>query len=228
LKDNGGNGYGAPMKAFPLLVLALLVPPLLASPAAARDLAGRYRAAEGPDVAGRLELRSDGRFGYEFAAGALDERAQGSWVRQGERACLTTEPTPVAPVLQPAPAPGDQAATVRVTRRGADGDGGRGIPGVDFVIGFDQGEPATGYTQEDGWSLPADERRIPRWIELVEPIHRVPLARTPFPGSGKFLAVLIPNDIGVVDFRNACLERSERGFVLHRAEGDMRFVAERR
>lgn len=204
------------MKTVPLLVLALL-----ASPAAARDLAGRYRAAEGPDVAGRLELRSDGRFGYEFAAGALDERAQGRWVRQGERACLTTEPTPVAPVLQPAPAPAEQAATVRVTW-----PKGGGIAGVDFVIGFDHGEPATGYTQEDGWSLPADERRTPRWIELVEPIHRIPLARTPFPASGKFLAVLVPNDIGVVDFRNACLERSGRGFVLHRAEGDMRFAAD--
>lgn len=218
MKDNGGNGYDAPMKALPLLALALL-----ASPAAARDLSGRYRAQEGPDVAGRLELRSDGRFGYELAAGALDERAQGRWLQEGERACLTTEPAPVAPVLQPAPAPADQAATVRVT-----GPKGRGIPGVDFVVGFDRGEPATGYTQEDGWSPPADERRVPRWIELAEPIHRVSLARTAFPASGKFLAVLVPNDIGVVDFRGACLERSGGGFVLHRAEGDMRFVAERR
>lgn len=221
------------MKALPLLIPPLLVLALLASPVVARDLAGRYRAAEGPDVAGRLELRGDGRFGYEFAAGALAERAQGRWERRqvpgGEQACLTTEPTPVAPVLQPAPAPADQAATIRVTWGSGPGESsGRGIPGVDFVIGFDQGEPATGYTQEDGWSLPADERRTPRWIELTEPIHRVPLARTAFPGSGKFLAVLVPNDIGVVDFRGACLERTDSGFVLHRAEGDMRFVAERR
>ena len=220
--------HAVPMKFFPLLALMLL-----ASPAAARDLAGRYRAAEGPDVAGQLELRRDGRFGYEFAAGALDERAQGRWERRrvpgGEQACLTTEPTPVAPVLQPAPVPADQAVTVRVAWGGGPNEsGGRGIAGVDFVIGFDRGEPATGYTQEDGWSLPPDEPRTPRWIELVEPIHRIALARTAFPASGKFLAVLIPNDIGVVDFRGACLERTGSGFTLHRAEGDMRFVAERR
>lgn len=213
---------------------------LLATPVAAQDLAGRYRAAEGPDVAGQLELRKDGRFGYEFAAGALDERAQGRWemrkVPGGAQACLTTEPKPVAPVLQPAPVPADQTATVRVTWAKS----ARGIPGVDFVIGFEHGEPATGYTQEDGWTLPEDERRTPRWIELTEPIYRVPLGRTAFPAAGKFLAVLIPNDIGVVNFQNACLERTGSGtgsspesspkssFVLHRAEGDMRFVAERR
>ncbi|MDB5724759.1 MAG: putative secreted protein [Novosphingobium sp.] len=215
---------------------AALTLALLASPAAARDLAGRYRVTEGPDVAGRLELRGDGRFGYEFAAGALDERAQGRWVQRGdpghERACLTTAPKPVAPVLQPGPVPADQAATVRVTWAKSD----RGIPGVDFVIGFDSGEPVTGYTQEDGWTLPQDERRTPRWIELMEPIYRVPLARTAFPASGpsagKFRAVLVPNDIGVVDFQDACLEQArtgnEEGYVLHRAEGDMRFAAERR
>lgn len=211
------------MKALPLLILASF-PLALATPLEARDLAGRYRAAEGPDAGGQLELRADGRFGYEFAAGALDERAQGRWVQRGDQACLTTEPKPVAPVLQPAPVPADQTATVRVTWAKSD----RGIPGVDFVIGFDQGEPVTGYTQEDGWSLPEDERRTPRWIALTEPIYRVPLARTAFPAGGKFRAVLVPNDIGVVDFQNACLEPTTTGFVLHRAEGEMRFVAERR
>lgn len=206
---------------------------LLASPAAARDFAGRYRATEGPDVAGQLELRQDGRFGYEFAAGALDERAQGRWVARqtpaGPQACLTTEPKPVAPVLQPAPVPADQDATVFVAW-----PDGRGIAGVDFIIGFDHGEPLSDYTQGYGWTLPADEHRTPRWIELIEPIYRVPLARTAFPpppadhAAARFRAVLIPNDIGVVDFQNACLEPAARGFVLHRAEGDMRFVAEKR
>jgi hypothetical protein len=202
--------------------LALPALALLASPAAAQDLAGRYRLAEGPDVAGQLELTPDHRFGYELAAGALDERAQGTWVRQGAMACLTTEPAPKAPALQAAPPPADQTATIRVTTQR-----GRGLAGVDFVIGFDLGEPLTGYTQEDGWSLPAGETRVPRWIELTEPIYRIPLARTAFPaegpGAGRFLAVLIPNDLGVVDFRGACLEAVGDGFVLHRREGEMKF-----
>jgi hypothetical protein len=198
----------------------------LAAPASAqasgRDLVGRYRAAEGPDVAGQLELRSDGRFDYALAAGALDEAAQGRWEQRGDMACLTTEPTPVPPVFQPKAPPADQEATVLVTWPPRPDGGSRGVPGVDFVIGFDTGEPVTGYAQEDGWSLPADERRTPRWIELTEPIHGVALARTAF--AGKFLAVLVPNDIGVVNFQGACLEQTARGVVLHRAEGEMRFV----
>jgi hypothetical protein len=144
---------------------------------------------------------------------------------RGEQACLTTEPTPKPPVLQAAPPPPGQTATVRVTWPQGKQGGGRGIPGVDFVIGFDRGEPVTGYTQEDGWTLPEAERRAPRWIELREPIYRVVMPRTVFAAQakGRFLAVLVPNDIGVVNFQDACLEAKDGGFVLHRAEGDMRF-----
>ena len=200
---------------------------LVALPASAQDLAGRYRLAEGPDVAGQLELRKDGRFGYELAAGALDERAQGRWERKGtpghEQACLTTEPTPRPAELRPAPAPANQAATVRVTWASDQADDGRGVAGVEFVIGFDQGGTVDGYTQEDGWTLPADEQRRPRWIVMLEPIYRTPLARAPFPADGRFHAVLVPNDMGVVNFRQACLERREDLFILHRQEGEMKF-----
>lgn len=194
---------------------------LLGTPAGARDFAGRYRLAEGPDVAGQLELTADGRFGYELAAGALDEQARGRWEMRGDMACLTTEPTPKQPAFRPVE-PADQEATVRVTW-----PNGRGIPGVDFTIGFEGGEPVSGYTQEDGWTLPEGEARTPRWIELTEPIYRIRLARTPFAGR-HFRAELVPNDIGVVDFRGACLIREGKGrserYVLRRSEGEMRFV----
>lgn len=196
------------------LTLALLV----SAPSAAQSLAGHYRLAEGPDVAGQLELTADGRFGYELAAGALDERAQGRWEQRGGAACLTTEPKPKPPEFQPAaPLAGDEA-TVRVTW-----PDGRGIPGVDFTIGFDVGEPLSGYTQEDGWTLPEDEPRTPRWIELTEPIYRIRLPRISFAGK-RFRAELVPNDIGLVDFQGTCLTQQGDRYVLHRAEGEMRFV----
>jgi hypothetical protein len=78
--------------------------------------------------------------------------------------------------------------------------------------------------------MPADETRIPRWIELTEPIHRIRLARAPL--NGRFRAVLTPNDLGVVDFRNACFEATRDGpageYVLHRtlpdgSAADMKF-----
>lgn len=199
------------------LIAPLVLAAFIAAPAAAEDLAGRYRLAEGPDIAGQLELTGDHRFGYALAAGALDERAQGRWEQQGDQACLTTEPAPKPPQFETAEPISGDGSTIRVTW-----PSGRGIPGVNFSLGFDSGEPISGYTQEDGWTMPAGETRLPRWIELTEPIHRIKLARTPL--NGRFRAVLVPNDLGVVDFRNACFEVAKDGpdgeYVLHRTLPD--------
>ncbi|MEO6093545.1 MAG: hypothetical protein ABIT04_02810 [Novosphingobium sp.] len=209
------------MRAIILTALALL----LAPPAVAAEPAvvAHYRVAEGPDVAGELVLTADGRFAYELAAGALDERAEGRWARIAGRPCLTTEPVPVSPsfALGPRRAAGPEATTLLVTW-----PNGRGIAGVDFVIGFATGEPVTGYTQEYGWTLPHAERRAPAWIELTEPIHRTASTRFALRARdvGTIVAVLTPNDLGVVDFRQACIDPRDDGAVLHRAEGDMRLV----
>lgn len=200
-----------------LLTIGLTV---VASTAQARDLTGRYRLDEGPDAAGALELTADGRFGYVLAVGALDERARGRWVKRGEQACLTTEPTPKPPEFQRAASGPAQKSMVLV-----ESASGTGIAGVDVLVGFDRGEPATGYTQEYGWSLPRGERRIPRWVELREPIHRFASPRYPLAAAdqGRLRVVLVANDLGVVDFRDACFEAKGDRFVLHRAEGDMNF-----
>lgn len=193
---------------------------LTGATAAASDLAGRYELAEGPDAAGRLELNVDGRFAYALSVGALDEQAQGRWVLRGARACLTTEPSPKPPEFSRVPPRPDQTATVLVETAQ-----GRGVPGIDVTVGFDEGEPVAGYTQYYGWSLPTGETRTPRWVELNEPIHRFASPRLPLgPGDqGRLRAVIVPNDLGTVDFREACLEEKDGRFVLHRAEGDMRF-----
>ena len=200
----------------------------VANPASARTpstLVGHYRADEGPDVAGDLLIASDSRFAYSLAAGALDEQAQGTWRQDGAKVCLTTAPKPVPPVFRRLADAGDPALspTVFVTW-----PNGQGIAGVDFRIGFATGEPVTGYTQEDGWSLPADETRTPLWVELAEPIHGITSPRFDLTAKtgGKLHVELVPNDLGVVDFDKACLEKiASNKFVLHRREGDMRFVS---
>ncbi|MBB6123758.1 hypothetical protein [Sphingobium subterraneum] len=183
---------------------------------------GHYRVAEGPDVAGELVLTRDGRFEYGLAAGALDERAQGRWEMIGGRACLFTEPKPLAPVFAKAPIlPVDGAVpTLLVTW-----PDGRGIAGVDFRMGFDSGEPLEGYTQDYGWSMPEGDARLPRWVELSVPMHQLASARIAFETAdrGMMHVVLTPNDLGVVDFEAACLEAKEDSVILHRREGDMRF-----
>lgn len=203
------------MRPTPLMITAMIA--LAASPAGARDLEGRYRLDEGHEAAGQLELTADGRFAYALTVGALDEAAAGRWVRRGEQACLTTEPSPKPPEFKIHKARRDQQSLVLV-----ESANGRGIPGIDVILGFDRGEPVTGYTQYYGWSPPREERRRPRWIQLIEPIHRFTSPRLPLTG-GKLRATIVANDLGVVAFRDACFEAKGDAFVLHRAEGDMKF-----
>lgn len=208
-----------------LLPIASMAAALIAAPAAAEDspFVGEYSLAEGPDVGGGLLIRGDGRFQYMLAAGALDERAEGRWEVRGDTVCLTTDPKPVPPAIE-------KGALIEI-----DGTpptllvtwpNGKGIPGVDFTIGFDSGDPVEDYTQVYGWTMPDDDKRIPRWVEVREPIYGISAPRYELTEAdgGKLRMIIVPNDIGVVNFEGACAERTERGLTLHRAEGDMRFV----
>ncbi len=183
---------------------------------------GHYRLTEGPDVAGEIMITADGRFEYFLAAGALDEQAQGRWELHGEAICLFTEPKPVPAAFARSEAgeSGYETPTLLVTW-----PNGRGIAGIDFLIGFEQGEPAEGYTQEYGWTMPEDDPRVPLWIEVSEPIHGLTAPRFDLgpQDNGRLRLVLTPNDLGVVDFEGACLVETAEGAVLHRKEGDMRF-----
>ncbi|MBW8785017.1 MAG: hypothetical protein JF593_10325 [Novosphingobium sp.] len=201
---------------------------LLASqPLSAGDPAvGQYRVSEGPDIAGGLWLHADGQFEYGLAAGALDEQAKGRWRRQGESIVLTTTPRPRPPLfrMEPRAAPAAEAPTLLVTW-----PDGRGVPGVDFRLGFDSGEPIVDYTQETGWTLAPDEHRTPRWIELAVPMHGLVSPRfTLPPGPGTLRFVIVPNDIGTVDFEGTRADIAEDKLVLHRDGGDMHFTRERR
>ena len=203
----------------------LLAAALLAAPVAAQNspFVGEYSLAEGPDVGGGLLIRSDGRFQYMLAAGALDERAEGRWEMRGDMACLTTDPKPVPPAMEKGALIEIEGTvpTLLVTW-----PNGKGIPGVDFTIGFDSGDPAEDYTQTYGWTMPEDDKRVPRWIEVREPIYGITAPRFVLTDAddGKLRAIIVPNDIGVVNFDGACVEKTGRGVTLHRAEGDMRFV----
>lgn len=201
-----------------MILLAASAPALAADP-----VAGHYRLAGVHDAAGELLLRDDGQFEYELAYGALDEHAKGRWVRHGTVIALTTLPKPVPPVFQLAPrsTPAPDAPTVRVTW-----PDGRGVAGVDFRIGFDAGDPIVGYTQEDGWRLPPDEHRAARWIELAEPIYGIVSPRYPIDraGSGTLNFVIVPNDIGAVDFSGMVVDTLPGELIIHRGRGEMRFV----
>lgn len=205
-------------------VLACVLAVVLATGALAQSsFVGDYRLADGPDVAGELILKPDGRFQYALAAGALDEQAEGRWVAVDGQVRLYTEPKPKPAVFSAGPqiATKDGPLKVLVTWPGGDG-----IAGIDLTIGFDSGPPVTDYTQYYGWTMPAGERRVPRWIELVEPIHGVVSPRFAIDtAKGNALTfVLTPNDLGVVDFDGAIVEQVGDRLVVHQRRGDLTFV----
>ena len=220
------------MKALVRLALACIVF-AVAIPAEARSpYSGRYRVAEGPDVAGGLELGADGRFRYFLSAGALDQHAEGTWTETGGDIRLTTDPRPVPPSFargpDAKPEDGKDLPTLHV--RLADG---RDLAGIDFRLGLTGGVGMAGYTQAEGWSFDEaqakpDERRI-AWVELVEPIYDVVSPRFVIdpPASGGLVFVLTPNDIEVVDFRNDRFEKRSDDFVLHLGERTLKMVREK-
>lgn len=187
-----------------------------------RSPAGEYRLVGEQDVASGLRLQPDGRFQYFLIAGALDEQAEGRWTRSGGVVTLVTEPKPVPPRFEPAPAARTESAPLTVKVSSPEG---RGIAGVDLRVGFDQGEPVDAYTQEDGWSLPPEERRPPRWIELGVPMHRLASPRLPIDlaGGNALMFTLIPNDLGRFDFTGVTVRVAKNALLVERNGGRLRY-----
>ena len=192
-----------------------------------RSPAGEYRLVGEQDVASGLRLQPDGRFRYFLVAGALDERAEGRWNAAGGRVVLVTEPRPVPPLFRRDAPRKTESAALTVSVGSPEGGG---IAGVDLRIGFDEGEPIDSYTQEDGWSLPAEEKRVPRWIELAVPMHGLASPRFPIDlAAGNALAfTLIPNDLGVVDFDGIRVEVGKKALIVHRGGARLRYEAVRK
>ena len=216
-------------KARRLAAMSLLIATALAASltsgavAQAPDLIGEYRVTEGPDVGGGLVIAPDGSFQYGLFAGALDEHAEGRWERSGDAICLFTEPKPVPPAFEkgePVDIDGAQP-TILVTW-----PDGSGVTGVTFTIGFDSGDPIEDYTQDYGWTMPEGDTRVPRWIDIREPIYDIVVPRYDLnvADGGRLHVRLIPNDMGVYDFNGACVTESDDGIVLRRPDGELRFA----
>jgi hypothetical protein len=208
------------------LVLLMLLAVGSAATGRERSPAGVYRLVGEQDVASGLALRTDGRFDYFLIAGALDEQAKGRWSEAGGVVTLTTEPKPVPPAFSQAPSSVTGTAALAVKVSWPDG---RGIALVDLRIGFDEGEPLYGYTQEDGWALPAEEKRTPRWIELKVPMHDFTSPRFAIDlASGNALGfTLTPNDLGTLDFDGVRIEAQEDALIVERGGARLRYQRER-
>ena len=197
--------------------------PIVPLPAAAvaSGRVGRYTHVESELVA-ELLLRADGLFHYGLTVGSLDEVADGRWTADGTRIHLVSEPKPVPPTITAGPARQDPGAALSLWVTTSNGNG---VPGVDFVVGFDAGDTIDGYTQADGWSLPREEKRVPRWVEFSMESYGLQSPRFPInQGEANALTfVLTANDIGVVDLSETMVHVSGRELIIHRHGGTMRF-----
>lgn len=205
---------------------ALLAALLLAAPAAPSPV-GHYRLQGVHDAASELILRADGRFAYALAYGALDEEATGRWRRVGNKVFLTTIPKPVPPAFSAGKAAHTDTAPLTLHVTAPDG---RGIPGVDFRIEFETGEPLQDYINNDeGWSLPAEEKRKPVAVTLAEPIYQLVSPRFPIDTSkaNDLTFILTPHDLGRFDFENMPLDIAPGRLVMHRGGAALDYVRDR-
>lgn len=198
-----------------VLVTALL---LLLAPAPAGAVTGTYRLQDGPDTASEIRLTRDGRFQFFLIEGALDLHAEGRWTAEGRRLRLVTLPKPVPPAFTAAAAAHTSEAplTVRVTS-----PDGRGLALIDLRVGFDAGEPVEGYTQDEGWSFPAEEKRTPRWVELGLDMYGVGYTRFPVDAAkaNALTFVMTPNGLDVMDFSDIQVDAVPGALLLRRAGG---------
>lgn len=172
-----------------------------ATASTAASLAGDYVASEMELVAG-IRLGKDGQFQFGLTVGSLDQAAQGRWEADGKRVRLISDPRPVAPTIRAGrveATPG-QPFAIRLV-----GPSGRDVPGVDLRIEFDGGATLDSYFAGGPWSLPEDEKRVPRFVTFSIPSHRIEFPRLPLdPRPGTTASFdLTPNDFGVVDLTDA-------------------------
>jgi hypothetical protein len=205
----------------------VLVAALLLAATAAPSPAGHYRLRGVQDAASELVLRADGRFDYALAYGALDEEATGRWRRAGNHVLLTTLPKPVPPAFTPGKAAHNADAPFALHVTSPDG---HGIPGIDFRIEFDSGEPLEDYINNDeGWSLSAAETRRPVAVTLSVPIYALASPRFPIDlaKANDLTFILTPNDMGRIDFEQFPLDIAPGKLVMHRGGAALDYLRER-
>ena len=189
--------------------------------AVATGKAGKYTYSAQELVAG-LWLRADGTFRYGLTVGSLDETASGRWVAKGNQIQLTNEPRPTAPTITEGPGTLEPGKPLSLSLRTS---AGRAVPGVDFTVAFDAGEPLESYTQSESWVLPVGEARQPRAVTFAWPSYGLRPARfaVDVNVANSLTFVFNPNDFGVVDLTGLRVDADKDGLTLHRDGGTMRF-----
>jgi hypothetical protein len=199
----------------PLAIMAAVFLSSQPSPAQApADVAGTYNGSD-PDIGTELRLEPNGRFEYHLSYGALDERAQGTWTRDGTGVVLTSDPVK-APVFQFLGAQTGDGAELVVTL-----DAPRQLPLQLFSAFLQQpdGNVAEVTFADGPLHIPVISGKAPFSIAIALPAYQV--ASQPYaisPGTRAMRFRFVPNDLGKIAFDHHRLPWDGNAFVLRRLD----------
>jgi hypothetical protein len=139
------------------VVLWLLAGIVIAGPLRAQEeLAGRYSLQGVREMAAVIVLGRDGRFAFALTYGALDQGAEGSWTRRGDRVLLVSDTRPppafggasmeTRPEAQYERLGNAAPLVVRVTSP----ESGAGWRNVEVAVELSDGRTVTGTTVQGG------------------------------------------------------------------------------
>jgi hypothetical protein len=173
------------------------------------------------EMAAELYLGADGRFRYGLAYGAVDEEAEGTWVAEGDRVLLTSDPVtaPRFVFLGQKPAP---AGRIQVTLETPQGMSAQYFEAA-LLYAHDRSDG--GQLSDTGLSLPLVAGDPPIAVRLFLPVFELkgaPVTIDPAKGYGLRFR-FEPNDLGKVDFRGKALPIEQGDLMLVRYDRTLRF-----
>jgi hypothetical protein len=165
------------------------------------------------ETATALEIEPDGRYRWFYSQGALDLTSEGSWIREGDRITLTSDPFS-PPRFDFAGRREGKGATLGVEVATGRGDP---IPAVDVLLRYRSGREVSSHTDAEGRleaTLPSGET-----LEAVTlSIAAFELRSEPFKLSAKAGEVLSfrfePNDLGKQAFNRESVLVTKTGLLL--------------
>lgn len=204
-----------------ILAAALALLAAQAAPVHPARLAGLYVTHQ-MEMAGALELKSNGHFRYQFDYGAASEEAEGDWILDGNTVRLTSNPMPKLPEFalvkdDPAP-PGDLYVAVQ------DAGFGTWTP-LDVIVTVDGVDQPIGlYAEDDGRVVAPGGHRVTS-LKLLMPVYETggdPVQLTSDRGH-HLLFRIVPNDMGKTPFHGEPLEIKGSAMVMHRYDAEIIF-----
>ena len=177
------------------------------------------------EIGARLELRSNGRFRYALAYGALDERAEGSWTVEGDRVLLTSGPIN-APVFVFFEQPGTSDGKMRIV---LDLPTGWSRQVFDAEVTLADGRVIEQQLSDDTDVLDVGSGARPLSVRLELPVYGLRSRAFSVPGAGgsSVHARFEPNDLGWVAFARTALQIQAANLILERYGRTIVFRRER-